>query len=182
MCRVVIQAQAILMPTRLLAPLGDYGGEVETIAILPGSPVIDATNSNCPETDARDVTRSSPNCDLGAFESQGFTLAKTAGDNQTAYIYGYFDQSLCAGVTANDILEPVDGGKSPYTSPASGASATLTDNPASIINGEACAIARANGSVGGPYQVIASAAGANSVTFNLTNIRGILTYLPIITK
>ena len=95
----------------LLAPLGDYAGEVETMALLPGSPVIDATSSNCPETDARDVTRSSPNCDLGAFESQGFTLAKTAGDNQTAYIYGYFDQSLCAGVTANDILEPVDGGK-----------------------------------------------------------------------
>jgi len=166
----------------LLAPLWDYGGEVESNAILPGSPVIDATSSNCPTTDARGVIRSSPNCDLGAFESQGFSLEKVSGDDQTAYIYGYFDLPLCVAVTANDILEPVNGGKVSFIPPTSGPSAIFANNPAPITNGESCTIARANGIAGGPYEIMASAAGGTSVTFNLTNISGIMTYLAVVKK
>ena len=42
----------------LLAPLGDYGGSTWTLALLPGSPAINAgNNSTCQATDQRGVTR-----------------------------------------------------------------------------------------------------------------------------
>jgi hypothetical protein len=54
-----------------LAPLDDYGGETRTMALLAGSPAIDAaTGPDCPPTDQRGVSRpAGPACDIGAFES-----------------------------------------------------------------------------------------------------------------
>ena len=41
-----------------LAPLGDYGGPTQTMALLPGSPAIDAgTSIGALATDQRGVTR-----------------------------------------------------------------------------------------------------------------------------
>ncbi|MCB8921323.1 MAG: hypothetical protein H6662_07045 [Ardenticatenaceae bacterium] len=62
----------------LLQPLGDYGGETLTHALLPGSPAIDSgTNAACPATDQRGVARpydgdndGTPTCDKGAYEAQ----------------------------------------------------------------------------------------------------------------
>jgi hypothetical protein len=53
----------------LLAPLADNGGPTDTIALLLGSPAIDA-GAGCPATDERGVSRAQgTTCDAGAFES-----------------------------------------------------------------------------------------------------------------
>jgi predicted outer membrane repeat protein len=57
-----------------LGPLADNGGPTRTHALLAGSPAIDkATNTGCPATDQRGVTRPQPAggvCDIGAYEAQ----------------------------------------------------------------------------------------------------------------
>jgi predicted outer membrane repeat protein len=51
-----------------LGALGDYGGDTQTIPLLPGSSAIDAGDDNlCPDNDQRDVSRAGV-CDIGAFE------------------------------------------------------------------------------------------------------------------
>ncbi|MBD1840097.1 PEP-CTERM sorting domain-containing protein [Coleofasciculus sp. FACHB-64] len=54
----------------LLGPLADNGGSTQTLALLPGSPAIDAANPNSfPATDQRGVTRpQGTRADIGAFE------------------------------------------------------------------------------------------------------------------
>jgi hypothetical protein len=54
----------------LLGPLQDNGGPTQTLALLPGSPAIDAALlANCPATDQRGVSRpQGAGCDIGAFE------------------------------------------------------------------------------------------------------------------
>lgn len=52
-----------------LGPLANNGGPTQTLALLTGSPAIDAGGSTCPSTDQRGVTRpQGPACDIGAFE------------------------------------------------------------------------------------------------------------------
>jgi len=53
-----------------LSTLADNGGDVETVALLAGSPAIDTgTNTGCPATDARGTTRpQNGTCDIGAYE------------------------------------------------------------------------------------------------------------------
>lgn len=51
----------------LLGPLADNGGPTPTMALLPGSPAINAgTDIGCPSTDQRGVSRF--HCDIGAYE------------------------------------------------------------------------------------------------------------------
>lgn len=54
----------------LLGSLANNGGETNTMALLPGSPAIDAgTNAGCPAIDQRGVSRPLGSaCDIGAFE------------------------------------------------------------------------------------------------------------------
>jgi hypothetical protein len=53
----------------LAAQLQDNGGATPTMALLAGSPAIDAAVSPCAETDQRGYARSAGNsCDVGAFE------------------------------------------------------------------------------------------------------------------
>lgn len=58
------------LPSRapLTGPLADNGGPTDTVALLPGSPALDAADG-CPATDQRGVTRpQGAACDIGAFE------------------------------------------------------------------------------------------------------------------
>jgi predicted outer membrane repeat protein len=160
----------IITANPLLGAPGNYGGYVETIPLLPGSSAIDAANDAvCPATDARGVTRpQGPHCDIGAFESSRFTLAITGGNNQSTPINTAFAQPLQVSVTANNAIEPVNGGKVTFTPPASGASASLATSPATIASGSASVNATANG-IRGAYVVTASIVGGNTVTFNLRN-------------
>ena len=50
-----------------IAPLDNYGGPTDTHALISGSPAIDGSN-NCGAPDQRGVLRSSPPCDIGAYE------------------------------------------------------------------------------------------------------------------
>jgi hypothetical protein len=61
-----------------LAPLGHYGGPTQTMALLSGSPAIDAgTATGAPATDQRGMTRGNPP-DMGAFENTRASVAVPA--------------------------------------------------------------------------------------------------------
>jgi hypothetical protein len=153
----------------LLAALGNYGGPTQTIALLPGSPAIGGgTRVGAPATDQRGLERAD-RVDIGAFQSQGFTFTPVAGSTpQSAALGATFGKSLAVTVTANNSIEPVDGGNVSFAAPTTGASATLSPATMTIAGGQASVTASANG-VAGSYAVTASATGAGSVTFSLTN-------------
>ncbi|MFI5455434.1 MAG: beta strand repeat-containing protein [Isosphaerales bacterium] len=160
----------------LLAPLGNYGGSTQTMALLPGSPAIDAgsatiTGVTVPTTDQRGQGRVGA-VDIGAFESQGFTLTPVTGSTpQSATAGTAFANPVAVNLTANNAVEPVAGGIVSFSAPSTGASATLSrTGPVTIgSNGLASVTATAN-AMGGPYTVTASTLGAGSpVSFSLTN-------------
>ncbi|RPJ25142.1 MAG: CSLREA domain-containing protein, partial [Chloroflexi bacterium] len=79
-----------------IGPLADNGGSTQTMALLPGSPAIDAgDDTNCPATDQRGVSRpqdgdhnGSAICDIGAYEYEfveitTHTIADFDGDGDT---------------------------------------------------------------------------------------------------
>ena len=174
-----------------LGALGNYtcpggqcqgGGATQTFPLLPGSSAIDATSANCPATDQRGVTRPQGSaCDIGAFESRGFTLIKTGGDNQSTLINTAFSQPLMVSVTSI-YAEPVDGGCITFAGPLPGASINPITITAIITDGAAAQWVTAN-NVTGTYSVIASANGASPhLTYNLTNIIIHHVYLPLVIK
>ena len=128
----------------LLAPLSNYGGPNQTMALLPGSPAIDAgSNALVPAgvtTDQRGFSRFTNGVvDIGAFESSGFTITVASGSGQSTGVLTAFPTALAVTVTANDSIEPVAGGVVAFTPPSSGASATLSGGPAidqCLWNGE----------------------------------------------
>ena len=162
-----------------LAPLGNYGGPTQTIALLPNSPAIDsADDAVCAATgdgavsglDQRGIARpQGAQCDIGAFESRGFALTISGGTNQTATVSTAFAAPLAVTLTSPDGVAPLSGAIVTFTPPDSGASATLTGNPATTnASGAASVTATANGTVG-TYTVTASTSHAADATFTLTN-------------
>jgi hypothetical protein len=154
----------------LLASLGAYGGATQTHALLPGSPAINAgTASGAPANDQRGTARVGAT-DMGAFESQGFTLALNGGNNQFASIGTNFASPLSVTVTASGAGEPVNGGQLTFTPPGGGASCTIAGNPASINGGIATSGAVTANATAGAYNVAAGANGVSSPSnFTLTN-------------
>ena len=70
-----------------------------------------------PKTDQRGQPRSGP-VDIGAFQSQGFTLTLGTGSTpQKAVVNAAFANLLTVAVTANNPVEPVDGGVISFTAP-----------------------------------------------------------------
>ena len=154
----------------LLAPLGNYGGPTQTMALLPGSPAIDAgtTGPGIPTTDERGMGRVGP-VDIGAFQSQGFTLTPVTGSSgQTAPIGSAFANPLAVTVTANNPIEPVNGGVVSFVNPGAGAQAVLSASSVIIAGGRA-AVAAGPNNADGSYTVVASAVGSSPVSFLLTN-------------
>ena len=80
----------------LLSALGNYGGPTQTIALLPGSPAIGTGIAvSGVTTDQRGVTRPSTDVNIGAFQSQGFTLTPVSGSTpQSAAIDTAFANAL----------------------------------------------------------------------------------------
>jgi predicted outer membrane repeat protein len=155
----------------LLGSLGLYGGAVPTSPLLPGSPAIDAGNNpTCAAADARGIARpQGAACDLGAFESRGFSLAKTGGDGQSGFLGADFSSPLGVAVSSSS-GEPVNGGQVIFRGPADGAGIHLSPVSVSIANGAATFIPKANNNTG-EFTVSAAAAGAStSLVFNLTNV------------
>jgi hypothetical protein len=179
----------VLNVSPILAPLGDYGGPTQTMALLPGSPAIgtgnpalavDPTTKKALTADQRGYQPASM-ADIGAFQDLGFTLtAVTTGSNpstpQTATVNQAFTNPLAVIVSANNTSQftnPVAGGTVTYTvNPAGyGASAALSAGTATISGTQANVTATAN-TVAGAYTITASAAGASSGDFSLTNNPG----------
>ena len=158
----------------MLAPLGDYGGPTRTVAVLPGSPAIGGgtTGAGIPAADQRGEPRTG-HVDIGAFQSQGFTLAPAAGSTPQSIAVGQpFAHPLGVSVTAVNPLEPVDGGVVTFAAPTTGASATLSAATAAIVGGQAAVAATAT-TVAGTYAVTASGAGVTTpASFALTNAAG----------
>jgi hypothetical protein len=159
----------------MLDPLGSYGGPTQSMALLPGSPAIDAGNNTLIPPGVTTDQRGRPriinrHVDIGAVESSGFTISVTSGSGQSTAVLTAFPDPLVVTVTANNPIEPVSGGLVRFKAPAIGASATLTGNPASITgNGTASVTATANGSAGS-YSVSATTTGIRTpATFSLTN-------------
>ncbi len=156
----------------LLGPLADNGGSTQTFALLPGSPAIDAGQSAGCASDQRGLARPQGTaCDIGAFESRGFTLTINGGDNQSTGITMAFSQPLSLAVSSafGDPVGP--GGVISYTAPSSGASLSSADLAATTTAaGQAGVNVAANG-VAGSYTVTATARGvAVPATFHLTNL------------
>ncbi len=153
----------------LLGVLGDYGGPVLTMPLLPGSPAIDSgTNTDVSDTDARGVQRFGLP-DIGAFESQGFMLDSLTGTPQSTSLDTAFADPLGLTVTPQDSGEPVEGGIVYFTAPDAGASCTFDLNPVIIDSeGQVSVRATANGETGS-YLVTASARGAEDAAFELVN-------------
>ena len=160
--------------TPLLAPLANYGGPTQTMALLPGSPAINAgTSTGAPATDQRGISRVGA-VDIGAFESRGFTIAATNGTPQSATITTTFGTPLEATVSSA-FGEPVTGGVVTFTAPASGPGGTFTGNVTTAnftigASGMASPTFTAN-NLAGSYNVTAAANGASSASFSLTNTR-----------
>jgi len=173
----------------LLAPLGNYGGPVQTFALLPGSPALDIaacptdpTTGTTLATDARGVPRpQGANCDAGAVESLGFTLANIIGTPQTAGPGTAF--ALSPGLTVNSATgEPVTGGLVTFaiTAGTGGSSGIFGSAPACALLAPTVAVCSvgalgsvtappvtANGATGA-FTVTASARGAASGMYTLT--------------
>jgi len=166
-----------------LAPLGNYGGPTQTMALLPGSPAIDAGNNTLVpagvNTDQRGLARIvNGTVDIGAFESQGFTLTVVPGSTpQTATIGTAFASPLAVSVTANNPIEPVNGGIVSFVAQgaANGASAILSASSAVVSGGQA-AVTAVPDNADGSYQVVASVSGS-SASFDLANAGPVFTPL-----
>jgi hypothetical protein len=159
----------------LLATLGNYGGRTQTMALLPGSPAIDAGNNALVPPGVTSDQRGLPRIvngvvDIGAFESSGFTISVASGSGQSTGVLAAFPAPLVVTVTANNPIEPLSLGLVRFRPPASGASATLTGSPATLSgSGTASITATANG-IAGSYTVSATARGIKTpARFSLTN-------------
>ncbi len=175
----------------LLGRLANYGGPVQTLALLPGSPAIDIlacpTGNGSLTTDARGVSRpQGANCDAGAFESQGFTVSALTGNNQRAPLTTTFAApvGLTLMGTGTDL---VAGGQITFTiTPGSGgASATFGTLAGCTVTGGTVAVCTipigtsvatsptftAN-SVAGGFTIVATATGVPTTTFTETVIPG----------
>jgi predicted outer membrane repeat protein len=140
------------------------------MALLPGSPAIGAGTSGAgiPSTDQRGAGRVGA-VDIGAFESQSFTLTLVPGSTpQTSQILTRFANPLAVTVTANNPIEPVNGGVVSFVNPVAGPKAVLAAPSAVIAEGQATVAAAPNNAVGS-YPVVASATGSSPVSFALTN-------------
>ncbi|MGP0064763.1 MAG: beta strand repeat-containing protein, partial [Isosphaeraceae bacterium] len=165
-----------------LTALGNYGGTTETMALLPGSPAIHAGSKTLEvnaqgqalTTDQRGEPLDTPTPDIGAFQSQGFTLTAVADSTpQSGATGAAFAEPLGVTLKANNPIEPVAGGIVSFAVNAAsdGAAATLSASSATVgSNGVAEVTATAN-EIAGAYTVSASVVGVTTpVTFDLTNL------------
>jgi hypothetical protein len=96
-----------------LGPLQDNGGPTQTMALLSGSPAIDAgSNANAPATDQRGLTRIvNGTIDIGAYEVQ-----TTVNQPPTVAIAASANPNPVSGTSTNlSVLGADDGGESNLT-------------------------------------------------------------------
>src|SRR5262249_45557854 len=126
--------------------------------------------ASIPTTDQRGVSRVGA-VDIGAFESQGFNFTIAPDSTpQIANIGTPFANPLAVSVTANNPVEPVNGGRvSLVALPGANGAAAIFVDPSAVITNSQAALTAAPNNVVGSYTVVARAGGASSATFALTN-------------
>ena len=88
-----------------LAPLGNYGGPTQTMALLPGSPALGAGIAvSGVTTDQRGFPLDSPNPDIGAFQSQPELVVNTTSDASYGILSPPGELSLRQAVGLADFL------------------------------------------------------------------------------
>ena len=117
----------------VLAPLGNYGGPTQTMALLPGSPAIDAGN-NAPAFPAASPPTSAAQPHRRRHRRHRRLRVERVhhrrhlGKRPDSSVH-VFAAPLVVTVTANNPIEPVAGGLVTFTPPASGASAASAGQP-----------------------------------------------------
>ena len=156
-----------------LAPLGSYGGPTQTMALLPGSAAIgNGLGASGTTTDQRGAPRSTSGAvDIGAFQDQGYTLAVASGSPQRTAVSQAFAAPLVVLLTENFTDTPLPNATISFSTPSSGARATLSAGSAvTDASGKASVTATANSSFGS-YTISASSPGAGAAAhFKLTNL------------
>jgi uncharacterized repeat protein (TIGR01451 family)/CSLREA domain-containing protein len=131
----------------------------------------DSTQISATATDIGGNTSEFSECVTVSSEVQGLTLTISGGNNQSTLTNNVFAQPLTVSLT-NSLDEPVGPGSViSFTAPTSGASISGPNVVTATTNssGVASVTVTANGTPGS-YQVMATAAGANSpAIFYLTN-------------
>ncbi len=167
----------------LLGPPAGNGGDTHTLALLPGSPAIDAgDDASCEAAGQRDKGHMGT-CDIGAFESQGFSVTYGSGNNQNTLISTAFSQPLSVTITAADITPAVGpGGVISFTAPASGAGLSpQTYTATTAVDGVASTATTANNTAGS-YVVTTTARGViTPFAFSLTNAAANLSISKVVT-
>ncbi len=159
----------------LLAPLGNYGGPTQTMPPLPGSPVIGAGSTPLIPTGVTTDQRGEPRTvngkvDIGAVESQGYTLTSIGGTPQSAVAGTAFASPLQVKLTENGFNDSLPGVTVTFIGPSSGAGITTSLTATTNANGVASVTATANGTVGA-YTVTATVSGVGAgASFSLTNV------------
>jgi hypothetical protein len=188
-------ATNILNQNPMLRPLANNGGPTQTHELLPISPAINAGDdcvadaAHCGDPDIPQLTNDQrdtgfprkvgTHVDIGAVEVN-YAIGATGGTPQSTNINSPFATALQATVTESG--NPASGVTVTFTAPGSGASGTF---PGSVTTATATTNATgvataptftANGTVGGPYNVVASiGASQPTATFSLTNIKAATT-------
>jgi uncharacterized repeat protein (TIGR01451 family) len=146
----------------------DNGGPVLTDAELAGSPAIDGgSNTNCPATDARGVTRpQGASCDIGAFEAAAanLSLAKTApGSTVTGQAFSY---TLTLGnggpgySTGTTVSDQLPAGETLYAANPSQGTCTSSGSPAKVT----CDLGNVNNGSGATVSLVVSEANPGTFT------------------
>ncbi len=161
-----------------LAPLDDYGGPTQTMGLLPDSKAIEAAGADpLVSDDQRGISRPQFDTpDIGAFESQGFSLDIVDGDQQDTPVNTAFPEPLVVALDSADGVPIPQGLQVTFTAmPGDGGASTASKVYTATLDdsGQASVNVRANGKPG-DYDVEATLKGADpDVTtpadFSLTN-------------
>src|SRR5262249_8976849 len=117
---------------------------------------------------------------IGPFESQGFPPTPAPGSPpQTSPIPTPFASPLAVTVTANNPVEPVDGGVLSFVANRVKDATAILSAPSAVIAGSQAAVTAAPNNAVGSYTVVASAAGSSPPSFALTNAGPVLTSLVV---
>lgn len=167
-CPIGVSCTNVSDEDPLLGSPGNYGGAVDTIPILTGSPAIDRVTDSCASIDARGVARPQGSaCDLGAYETRGFVLSIVSGNNQGVEVYEPYPQPLVVSAVSVEGHE-VDGAKVTFLSATDAPGVIPANHTTVFVNGLASATVTAN-PFSGLFQVEVRTPGSQPIYFNLQN-------------
>jgi predicted outer membrane repeat protein len=167
-CPIGVSCINVSSDDPLLGIPGNYGGTVDTIPILTGSPAIDRADNSCVSTDARGIARPQGiACDLGAYETRGFALSIVSGNGQAVEVYEPYPDPLVVSAVSLE-GHAVDGAQITFLSATDAPGVIPASQTRVLVNGLATATVTAN-PFSGPFQVEVRAPGSQPIYFDLHN-------------